>query len=289
MKNNSLLSRGDLALLSLKNENTAFIENYDVYNFKEGGSDLSCILRILEISKLNSMRKKGAILNSLTGLTIPEPEATAEEINLLLNHFSLICRKEEEELSFRQREVSSAEAIKKNAGSKSAGSIAEAMNKVPARAARAEAERCYNIAASRLAEQRDRLEMLRRVPGLLASEAEHIGRGIDKRLLHSYPVSQNIPGGFMSVINDSKITSGINFILEQLNALSKAVNEIISLCSIPSDKYLLNNGGMARTLAYREYYNSDHGLLRAVITDKDYVDHVVKNSLALDLKKKLFS
>ncbi len=289
MKNISFLSGGNHAVLSLKNENTAFIENYKVYNFNEKGSELSCILRILEISKLNSMRKKGAILHSLTGLTIPEPEATAEEINLLLNYFSQICRKEEEELSFRQREASSAEAIKKNAGSKSAGSIAEAMNKVPARAARAEAERCYNVAASRLAEQRDRLDILRHIPGLLASEAEYIGKGIDKRLLHSYPASQNIPAGFMSVINDSKITSGINFMLEQLNSLSEAVNEIISLCSIPSDKYLLNNGGVARTFAYREYYNSEYGLLRAVITDKEYVDHVVKNSLVIDLKKKLFS
>ncbi|GHD96649.1 hypothetical protein GCM10011445_36810 [Pseudocitrobacter faecalis] len=289
MKNIPLLSGGNHALLSLKNENAAFIENYKVYNFNENGNDLSCILRILEINKLNSMRKKGDILHSLTGLTIPEPEATAEEINLLLNHFSHICRREEEELSFRQREVSTAEAVQKKAGSKSAGSIADAMNKLPARAAGAEAERCYNVAASRLAEQRDRRDMLRRIPGLLASEAEHIGKGIDKRLLHSYPVSQNIPGGFMSVINDSKITSGINFILEQLNALSKAVNEIVSLCSIPLDKYVLNNGGMARALAYREYYKSDQVLLRTVVTDRDYVEHVVKNSMAIEYKKKLFS
>lgn len=289
MKNNPLSSGSNYALLPLKNESVAFIENYNICNFNEGGSDLSCILRILEINKLNTMRKKGAILHSLTGLAIPEPEVTAEEINLLLNHFSHICRKEEEELSFRQREVNTAEAVKTNAGSKSAGSIAEAMNKLPARAARAEAERCYNIAASRLTEQRDRLEMLRRIPGLLSSEAEHIGKGIDKRLLHSYPVSQNIPVGFMSVINDHAITSGINFILEQLNALAKAVNDIVSLCSIPSDRYVLNHGGIARTLAYRQYYNSEHGLLRAVVTDRDYVEHVVKNNLAIEYKKKLFS
>lgn len=289
MKNSQLLSGSNHALPSLKNKNTASIENYKIYTFKEGGGDLCCILRILEISKLSSMRKKGALLYSLTGLTMPESEATAEEINFLLNHFSQICRKEEEELSFRQCELSKAEAVKTNAGSKSVGSIAEAMNKLPARASRAEAERCYNIAASRLAEQRDRLEMLRRIPGLLASEAEHIGKGIDKRLLHSYPESQNIPVGFMSVINDSTIASGIKFILEQLDALSKSVNEITSLCSIPTDKYILNNGGMAKTLAYREYYNPENGLLRAVVTDRDYVEYVVKTSLVVDYKSKLFS
>ncbi|EAX5650512.1 hypothetical protein BBY84_10515 [Salmonella enterica] len=274
---------------SIKSEYVSKINEYAIITFNEGLNDACCIMRIMEINQLNKLRKKGAVLYSLTGLPIPEPKATAEEINLLLNHFSQICRREEEELSFRQRELSKAEAVKTNAGSKSSGSIAEAMNKVPVRAARAEAERCYNIAASRLAEQRDRLDILRHIPGLLASEAEHIGKGIDKRLLHSYPASQNIPAGLMSVINDSKITSGINFILEQLNTLSKAVNEIVSLCSIPSDKYVLNNGGMARALAYREYYKSDHVLLRAVVTDRDYVEHVVKNNLAIEYKNKLFS
>lgn len=274
---------------SVKSEYVSIINGYYVTPFGEGLNDACCIMRIIEINQLNKLRKKGVVLNSLTGLTIPESEATSEEINLLLNHFSKFCLKEEEELSFRQREVSTAEAVKKNAGAKSAGSIAEAMNKLPARAARAEAERCYNIAVSRLAEQRDRLDMLRRIPGLLTSEAEHLGKGVDKRLLHSYPASQNIPVGFMSVINDSTITSGIKFILEQLNTLSKSVNEIISLCSIPTDKYILNNGGMVRALAYREYYKPEHGLLRAVVTDRDYVEHVVKNNLAIEYKKKLFS
>lgn len=287
--NKEICMKNIVVVPSVKNEYVSVINGYYVTPFGEGLNDACCVMRIIEINQLNKLRKKGAVLNALTGLTLQEPETTAEEINLLLNHFSKFCLKEEEELSFRQREVSTAEAVKKNAGSKPPGSIAEAMNKVPARAARSEAERCYNIATSRLTEQRDRLDMLRRIPGLLASEAEHIGKGIDKRLLHSYPVSQNIPIGFMSVINDSTITSGINFILEQLNALSKAVNEIVSLCSIPSDRYALNQGGMVRALAYREYYNSEHGLLRAVITDRDYVEYVVKNNQAIEYKKKLFS
>lgn len=274
---------------SVKNEYVSTINKYCVTSFREGLNDTCCIMRIIEINQLNKLRKKGAVLHSLTGLTIPESEATAEELNLLLNHFSQICRKEEEELSFRQCEVSKAEAVKKNAVPKSVGSIAEAMTKTPERAARAETERYYQIAASRLAERRERLSMLRSIPGLLASETEYIGKGIDKRLLHSYPASQNIPVGFMSVINDSTITAGISFILEQLNALSKAVDEIVSLCSAPSDKYVLNNGGMVRALAYREYYNSAHGLLRAVVTDRDYVEHVVKNNLSIEYKKKLFS
>ncbi len=65
---------------------------------------------------LNKLRHKGEKLRSLTGLTIPDTEATADEINLLMSRFEVLCHREEEELSFRQKDVSSAEYALKNAG-----------------------------------------------------------------------------------------------------------------------------------------------------------------------------
>lgn len=52
---------------------------------------------------LNKLRHKGEKLRSLTGLTIPDTEATADEINLLMSRFEVLCHREEEELSFRQK------------------------------------------------------------------------------------------------------------------------------------------------------------------------------------------
>ncbi|MGC8170121.1 hypothetical protein ACP3WP_24375, partial [Salmonella enterica] len=63
---------------------------------------------------------------------------------------------------------------------------------------------------------------------------------------------------------------------DALKSLSDSVSEIISRCSIPTDRYVLNNGGMARAMAYREYYRADNYVLRSVVSDRDYVEHVMK-------------
>ncbi len=58
-------------------------------------------MRIIEIYSLNKLRTNGEKLYSLTGLTVPDTEAVADEINLLLNRFTLVCRREEEPLHTR--------------------------------------------------------------------------------------------------------------------------------------------------------------------------------------------
>lgn len=276
--------------LSIKSQNVSVLENYTVTPFKETHSDTACIVRIIEIYSLNKLRANGEKLHSLTGLTVPDTEAVADEINLLLNRFTLVCRREEEELSFRQREVSSAEAAWKSASSKSgAGSIAEARTKNTVRVARADAERCYQTALSRLSEQQDRLNTIRLLPGLLADEVDYIGKGIDKRLLNTFPRSLRFPVELATVFQEGSITRDIHFITDALKSLSDAVSEIINCCSVPVDRYLLGNGGVARTMAYREYYRADNAVLRTVVNDRDYVENVMKYSHVSEFKNRLFS
>ncbi|MGU4957463.1 hypothetical protein MAY27_01040 [Escherichia coli] len=92
-------------LASIKNEHVSVLDSYKVRSFKETHSDTACIVRIIEIYSLNKLRAKGEKLYSLTGLTVPDTETVANEINLLLSRYAQLCRQEEEELSFRQREV----------------------------------------------------------------------------------------------------------------------------------------------------------------------------------------
>lgn len=114
-------------LASIKNEHVSVLDSYKVRSFKETHSDTACIVRIIEIYSLNKLRAKGEKLYSLTGLTVPDTETVANEINLLLSRYAQLCRQEEEELSFRQREVTNAEVAWKSTFSKNGvSSIAEA-------------------------------------------------------------------------------------------------------------------------------------------------------------------
>ena len=242
-------------LASIKNEHVSVLDSYKVRSFKETHSDTACIVRIIEIYSLNKLRAKGEKLYSLTGLTVPDTETVANEINLLLSRYAQLCRQEEEELSFRQREVTNAEVAWKSTFSKNGvSSIAEAKtNKMG------------------------------------HDEGNYIGKGIDKRLLNIFPQSGQIPADFISVFNDSDVVRDIKFITDALKSLSDSVSEIISRCSVPTDRYVLNNGGMARAMAYREYYRADNYVLRSVVSDRDYVEHVMKYNLVTEYKNKIFS
>ncbi|EAA7515196.1 hypothetical protein DJ628_06960 [Salmonella enterica] len=271
--------------LPIKNEYVSVLGNYKVSPFKETHSDTACIVRIIEIFSLNKLRTKGEKLYSLTGLTVPDTEAVANEINLLLTRYAQLCRQEEEKLSFRQREVTNAEVAWKSTFSKNGvSSIAEAKtNKT------GHAERCYHLAVSRLNEQHSRLSTIKLLPGVLADEVNYIGKGVEKRLLSIFPQSGQIPADFISVFNDGDVVRDIKFITDALKSLSDSVNEIISRCSVPTDRYVLNNGGMARTMAYREYYRADNYVLRSVVSDRDYVEHVMKYNRVTEYKNKIFS
>ncbi|MFK8569220.1 hypothetical protein ACI745_21265, partial [Citrobacter freundii] len=72
-------------LASIKNQHVSVLDSYKVSPFKETYSDTACIVRIIEIYSLNKLRAKGEKLYSLTGLTVPDTEAVANEINLLLS------------------------------------------------------------------------------------------------------------------------------------------------------------------------------------------------------------
>ena len=133
-------------LISIKNESTSIIDSYQVSLFKEQYGDSACIIRIIEIFMLNRLRPKGEKLRSLTGLPIPDTEATADEINLLMSRFEVICHREEEELSFRQKDVSSAEYALKNAGlNVNSRTVSEVKNKNAVKGARDAYERQYHL------------------------------------------------------------------------------------------------------------------------------------------------
>lgn len=278
------------SMISFKSEEVSILEHYRPTRFMSKYSDESAIARIIEIHFLNKLRVKGDKLSVLTGLKTPEAAADAQEINLLLSRYVQLCRKEEEELSFLQREASNAEAVLTGIStSMGASSIAEAKSKSSSRSLRAEATHRHDMALARLLKHKDRLSMLKRLPGLLADEADQIGKGIDRRLLNSFPASSCLPNGFLSVFHVAQTKLFIEAVLEQLDRLTTAVDYIVKNCAFPTDKHQLIRGGVEKAQAYRDYYQLGNEFLRAIMTAREYVDYNVKNNSFTELKKKYFS
>ncbi|EOZ7625656.1 hypothetical protein AB5R26_003871 [Enterobacter mori] len=277
-------------LISIKNESTSIIDSYQVSIFKEQYGDSACIIRIIEIFMLNRLRPKGEKLRSLTGLTIPDTEATADEINLLMSRFEVICHREEEELSFRQKDVSSAEYALKNAGlNVNSRTVSEIKNKNAVKGARDAYERQYHSAILRLKEQQTRISIFRGFGGMLLDEAEHIGKNFSKTYLNSFSRSLASPVEFINILSDAALIRDVRFIMDALCALDNAVDHILKCCTYPNDRYELERGGVRRTMAYREYYRTENAILRSVVSDREYAEHAVKFNQISEYKKKIFS
>jgi hypothetical protein len=277
-------------LLSIKNESASLLNSYHPSIFKDEYSDAACIVRIIEIYSLNKFRGKGEKLHSLTGLTIPDTEAVADEINLLMSRFERLCHCEEEELSFRQRDVASAEYALKNAGlNVNSRTVAAVKNKNAVKVTRDAYERQYNSAKSRLKEQQSRVSIFRGFGGLLLEEAEHIGKNISKKYQNSFSRQLTSPTEFINILNDAVLVRDVRFIMAALCALDKAVDHILKCCTFPNDRYELDRGGVSRTMAYREYYRAENAILRSVVSDHEYAEHAVKFNQLFDFKKKIFS
>lgn len=275
---------------SLKNENVSILDNYKISIFKDESGDSACIIRIIEICMLNKLRHKGEKLRSLTGLTIPDTEAVAEEINLLMSRFEILCHREEEELSFIQQEVSTAEYGLKNSGlNVNSRTVAEVKNKNSVKVERDTFERKYHSANLRLKEQQARVSIFRGFGGMLLQEAEHIGKNISKIYQNSFSRHLASPAEFIDILNDAVLVRDVRFIMDALCALDKAVDHILKCCTFPNDRYELDRGGIRRAMAYREYYRAENAVLRTVVSDQEYAEHAVKFNQLSDYKKKIFS
>lgn len=217
-------------ILSIKNESTSLLEAYQVSIFKDGYSDAACIARMIEIYFLNKLRSKGQKLCSLTGLMIPDTEATAEETNLLLSRFEVLCHREEEELSFRQREVKTAEYALKNAGlNVNSRTVSEVKNKNAVKGARDAYERQYHSAFLRQKEQQTRVSLFRGFGSLLLEEAEHIGKNVSKKYLNSFSRPLTSPDEFINVLNDATLVRDVRFILDALCALIMLLSTFLNV------------------------------------------------------------
>ena len=271
-----------------KSNFNAAITDYKVFNFQESHSDAACVARIIEIFTLNKLRSEGEKLTSITGLNIPDTEATAEEINLLLSRCTKLCSIEDKELSVRQRAVHEAK-LDINQATGVSRSISEVKSRKAGRTERADAEHQYQMAQSRFTEQSERLTHFKSIASLLVDEATYIGKGINLPLLHSFHKATRVSAELIKILQKTDTAHAVRFILDSLDELAKAIREITKKCTPPKDRYELANNGVLKSQAYQSYYHTDNDFLRSMVSADEYVLSVMERNKRTEQKKRIFS
>jgi hypothetical protein len=271
-----------------KSNFNAVITDYKVFNFQESHSDAACVSRIIEIFTLNKLRSEGEKLASVTGLSIPDTAATAEEINLLLSRCSKLCNIEKKELGVRQGAVYEAKLDIQQATGESR-SISEVKTRRAGRTERADADHKYQMAQSRFAEQSERVTHFESIAGLLLDEAAYIGKGINLPLLHSFHKTTRVSTELIRALQKSDAANAVSFTCEALDELTEAIREITKKCTPPTDRYELANSGVLKSQAYQYYYHIDSYFLRSLVSADEYVLSVIKRNKRTEQKKRIFS
>lgn len=264
------------------------INDYKVFNFQESHSDAACVSRIIEIFTLNKLRSEGDKLTSITGLNIPDTEATAEEINLLLSRCTKLCSIEDKELSVRQRAVHDAK-LDINQATGVSRSISEVKSRKAGRTERADAEHRYQMAQSRFDEQSERVFHFKSIAGLLVDEAAYIGKGVNLPLLHSFHKATRVSTELIRALQQSDAANALRFTCEALDELTNAIREITKKCTPPKDRYELANGGVLKSQAYKHYYHVENDFLRSLVSADEYVLSVLERSKRMEQKRRIFS
>lgn len=279
---------GCIAIRYSKSKYMSVINDYNVISFNASNSDAACISRIIEIFTLNKIRIEGQKLALITGVVIPDTGATADEVNLLLSRCASLCSNEEKEMALRQIAVNDAKVAIQQASGESR-TISEVKSRKSSRMDREEAERRFHNANSRLAEQVERVAIVKTIPGLLFDEAAYIGKGINLSKLNNFKKASFVSSEIINMLSTLEGGYAIRFIHDSLAELTTAIKNILKQCIPPTDRYELDNGGVLKSQAFVEYYHVDNGLLRAMISAEEYVSYIFSRTKISETKRKIFS
>lgn len=254
-----------------KDSNIDQVLNYKSITFGEGQSDGGYAIRAIEIKRFNKIKSLCQKFKELTGYEVPYTECESSEMNLLvergLSVVDAAYKAYEEALADAKRvENDIAQAHKgKRSGFGGYESLRACLQDLEYRKDRV--ERHIESAHKLLTERRELLGMLRQQAEILsASNAPGLMPVILTRIPTEYLTGCPIKETFFD-----KSASPIFFAWKELDALEAAIQRIVFLCTIPTNKYELNHGGEKKAHYYREYYSVQGAELRQRMTAIDYV------------------
>ncbi|HAK0845862.1 TPA: hypothetical protein H1Q05_001437 [Salmonella enterica] len=258
-----------LSLPPIHDMNMRIILSYTTAKFTEDKNDAGCMERLAEIFLLGQMRPLADKLKALTSVSLPLPDTSPEEINLLLERCAVIYNREAEEYDRCERESSRA-AHTLMALKQPAQSVTDSRNRN--KSSVSDAADAADRAAINLINQSGRVKDMRVLAGLLYDEAKTLSHSVD--INRCMPRASRIPEIFTRR-NEFLFIAAADT-CDAVRSLRLAAEDIVRKCTPPTDKYEINNGGVIKSQAYRHYYHADNDLLRAIISADDYAKYIAE-------------
>lgn len=272
-----------------KDSNIDQVLNYKSITFGEGQSDGGYAIRAIEVKRFNNIKSLCQKFKELTGYEVPYTECESSEMNLLvergLSVVDAAYKAYEEALADAKRvENDIAQAHKgKRSGFGGYESLRACLQDLEYRKDRV--ERHIESAHKLLTERRELLGMLRQQAEILsASNAPGLMPVILTRIPTEYLTGCPIKETFFN-----KSASPIFFAWKELDDLEAAIQRIVFLCTIPTNKYELNNGGEKKAHYYREYYSVQGAELRQRMTAIDYVSSKYQHDQSISNKIRMMN
>lgn len=252
--------------------NMNIIRNYLSTQFNETHNDGGYAIRTIEIKRFNIIKSLCEKFECLTGYKVPYTECDASEMNLLVKRgLSVInvADKAYKEAIADAKKIENEITQAQKGGSREFGGYESLLAYLQNLEYRKERVEGYIAPAHQLLTER------RKLLGMLRQQAEVLSATNTSDLIPV--ILTQIPTEYLTgcPIKESyfnKSDSPILFAWKKLDALETALRRVISLCTVPTDKYELNNGGENKTHYYREYFSSDNVELRQNMTAIDYVN-----------------
>lgn len=222
---------------------------------------------------------------NLTGYMHPRANCTAKEIHALIEQGEKICFDAESKVSSIENEIMLCERELGNAkrgvsdASRWNGGMKEAIAQASANLERANAK---------LVEAKAAVAARRGLLGLLREPVEQMlmcgEKGFKGKVLTHIPLETLPAYTYRKGVCSDGLRSHI-YAWGVMDALEKALREIVQRCTPPTDKYVLNNGGLERAALAVEYYNVSGEKWRDLMTVDEYADLMMGGKLSLKSKQ----
>ncbi|HGM5457532.1 hypothetical protein ACSJLY_003583 [Serratia bockelmannii] len=253
--------------------------------FDESHGDGGYAIRTIEIYRLHKMEPLLKKFEQLTGYAPPRANCTAQEIHSLIEQGEKVCFDAESKVSGGEHEITLCERELGNAKrgvsdiSRWNGNMKEAIVQANANLERANAKLVEAKAA--VAARRGLLGLLREPVEqmLMCGEKGFKGKVLTHIPLEPLPAYTYRKGAYSEGLRSHIYAWGL------MDALEKALREIVQRCTPPIDKYALNHGGLERAALAVEYYNVSGEKWRDLMTVDEYTALRMDGKLSLKSKQ----